>query len=237
MSLFDNKYYKTGDNVKNLVIFIHGYNGSPEAIDYAIQGLGTKLNDAVVVVPRAPYCCEKNGDNLQWLSFYKVDPEVRFRNPEVSVKEIWEIFDQLGDDFAEVAQKMNEFVTEQQNKWGVNDKHTFLAGFSQGAMIAIYTSLTRKTEIAGCIDVAGIVAGSSKLEQGIISRPKFLLLHGKDDATIQYKTFAKTIEWFEEQKLLYRKYDFDGLMHRMNDAEMQVVAEFINSEGKVFPAL
>ena len=237
MSLFDNKYYKTGKNVKNLVVFIHGYNGSPEAIDYAIQSLRGKLNDAVIVVPRAPYLCEKDADNLQWLSFYKEDPEVRFRNPEASVEEIWDIFNRLGNDFAEVAQKMNEFVTEQQSKWDVDDSHTFLAGFSQGAMIAIYASLIRKTEIAGCIEVAGIIAGSSKLEQEIISRPKFLLLHGKDDATVQYKTFEQTIGWFNQQKLQYCKYEFEGVPHRMNDEEMRVVADFVNSGGKDFPTL
>lgn len=237
MSLFDNKYYKTEENVKNLVIFIHGYNGSPEAINYAIQGLMGGLKNAVVVVPRAPYICEKNEDNLQWLSFYKVDPEVRFRNPKAPVEEIWEIFNQLGNDFADVAQKMNEFVTEQQNKWGIDDNHTFLVGFSQGAMIAIYTSLIRKTQIAGCVEIAGIVAGSSKLECEILSRPKFLLLHGKDDATVQYKTFVKTVDWFDKQNLLYRKYEFEGVAHRMSDTEMKVVAEFINSEGKDFPTL
>ena len=63
LSLFDNKYYKVG-NAKKLIIFVHGYNGSPEAIDYAVQAFREKLNDAVVVVPRAPYVCEKNGDNL-----------------------------------------------------------------------------------------------------------------------------------------------------------------------------
>lgn len=228
MSLFDNKYYKVG-NPEKLVIFIHGYNGSPEAINYAVQSLSGKLNNAVIVVPRAPYKCEKDVDNLQWLSFYKEDPEVRFRNPEASIEEIWDIFNRLGDDFAHVAKQMNEFIDDQQKKWNIDDRHTFIMGFSQGAMISIYTALIRKNKIAGCIDVAGIVAGSSNLEKNIVSRPKFLLLHGKDDATVQYKTFAKTVSWFDKMQLDFKVSVFENLAHRMNDDEMQKAADFINS--------
>lgn len=228
LSLFDNKYYKVG-NAKKLIIFVHGYNGSPEAIDYAVQAFREKLNDAVVVVPRAPYVCEKNGDNLQWLSFYEQDPDVRFRNPESSVEEIFDIFNRLGDSFANVAREMNNFIDEQQKLWNISDENTFIMGFSQGAMISIYTSLTRKTKLAGCIAVAGIIPGQERLEKEIVSKPKFLVLHGKEDTTVQYKTFSRTIGWFSKQDISFEKAEFEGLAHRMNDEEMQAAANFVNS--------
>ncbi len=228
LSLFNNKYYKIG-NPKKLVIFIHGYNGSPESIDYAVQALITKLDDAVVIVPRAPYACEKNGDNLQWLSFYEQDPKVRFRNPDAGVEEIFDIFNRLGDSFANVATQMNDFINEQQKLWGISDKSTYIMGFSQGAMISMYTALTRKTKLAGCIVIAGIVPGRDRLEKEISSRPPFLILHGKSDVTVQYKTLPTTMKWMEQQNIDFKKFEFDGLIHRMNDEEMQVVANFINS--------
>ena len=229
LSLFDNKCYKSKGETQKLVIFIHGYNGSPEAIDYAVQWLREKLVNCILVVPRAPYKCEKNADNLQWLSFYKQDPDVRFRNSEASIEEIFDIFNRLGDDFAEVAKKMNLFIDEQQNKFGIDDAHTYIMGFSQGAMIAIYTSLTRKNKLAGCVGVAGIVPGKDRLKHEIVSKPKFLLLHGKDDVTVQYKTLPHTLSWFAEQKLEFENFEFEALAHQMNEAEMQKAAEFINS--------
>ncbi len=229
VSLFDNKYYKAAEKPEKLVIFIHGYNGTPEAIDYAVQMLRAKLDNAVIVVPRAPFKCEKDGDNLQWLSFYKVDPEVRFRNPAASVAEIFDIFNRLGEDFAAVAKQMNEFIDEQQKLWQIDDAHTYIMGFSQGAMISIFTALTRRHRLAGCVAVAGIVAGRDLLEKSIASRPSFLLLHGRDDATVQYKTLPTTLKWFEQQKLDFKVLEFDNLAHRMNEAEMQAAADFINS--------
>lgn len=229
LSLFDNKYYKSSEKPEKLVIFIHGYNGTPEAIDYAVQILRAKLKGAVIVVPRAPFKCEKNGDNLQWLSFYKVDPEVRFRNPEASTEEIFDIFNRLGQDFAAVAAQMNEFIDKQQKLWQIDDAHTYVMGFSQGAMISIFTALTRRHRLAGCVAVAGIVAGRDELEKRIVSKPKFLLLHGRDDATVQYKTLPETLKWFGQHKLDFRVAEFDNLAHRMNEPEMQTAADFINS--------
>lgn len=228
LSLFDNKCYKVGEP-KKLVVFVHGYNGTPEAIDYAVQLLRAELQDAVVVVPRAPYPCEKNAENLQWLSFYEEDPLIRFRNPEASIEEIFDIFNRLGNSFANVAAQMNAFIDEQQSLWNIDDAHTYIMGFSQGAMISIYTALTRKRKLGGCIAVAGIIAGKDRLAKEIVSRPNFLVLHGRDDMTVQYKTLPKTLEWLKDNNVFFDVFEFDGLAHRMNKEEMQKAAEFINS--------
>ena len=230
LSLFDNKCYKCGESVKKLVVFVHGYNGTPESINYAVQWLSSKLNDAVIVVPQAPYACEKDADNLQWLSFYKSDPEVRFRQPCTPTAEIFEIFNRLGDDFAQVAQQMNDFISEQQKIWQVDDEHTFVMGFSQGAMISMYTALTRGKVLGGCVAVAGIIAGKDRLATEIVSRPPFLVLHGRDDVTVQYKTLPDSLKWLKAHNVDYTLFEFDNLAHRMNEEEMQKAADFINSK-------
>ena len=230
LSLFDNKYYKTGRPEK-LVIFVHGYNGSPEDIDYAMQWLRERLDNAVLVVPRAPFVCEKNAANLQWLSFFKEDPNMRFRNPETPIKEIFAIFSRLAADFRRVAGQMNAFVSEQQKIWQVDDAHTYLAGFSQGAMITIYTALTRPRCLGGAAAIAGIVPGLGVLDKEICSRPPFLIMHGREDATVQYKTLPQTLQWFTARKIPHRVFEFDGLAHKMNEAEMQKLADFVNFGG------
>lgn len=231
VSLFNNKCYKCGkcgENPKKLVIFIHGYNGSPEAIHYAIQWLIESLEDAVVVVPRAPYSCEKNAENLQWLSFFKSDPEIKFRNPTTPTYEIFEIFNRLADDFSQVAATMNEFIDEQQHLWNVTDENTYLVGFSQGAMISIYTALIRRQKLGGCISVAGIIPGKDKLAGEIVSYPPFLLLHGRDDTTVQFKTVSETQNWLRNHGINFEFFDFVGLAHRMNKEEIEKAADFIN---------
>lgn len=230
MSHFDNKYYKTGEKTEKLVVFIHGYNGSPEAVDYAVQWLRGFLRNAVLVVPRAPYACEKDADNLQWLSFYQVDPESRFRNVETSTDEIFGIFDALAPSFADAAAGMNVFIDEMQRKFGIDDAHTYVAGFSQGAMLTFLTALSRKHRLGGAVMVAGITAARPRLENEIRSKPPFLLLHGQDDTTVQFKTLPYTLAWFEEHGIKYECHTYPGLAHRMNEAEMETAARFINEK-------
>ena len=227
LSHFDNKYYKIGVNPQKLIIFIHGYNGSPEAIDYAIQSLREKLHNAVLVVPRAPFECEKDVNNLQWLSFYQVDPKAEFRNPDSSVEKIFGIFDALAPSFEQTAAQMNDFVDEMQQLFGIEDKNTYIAGFSQGAMIALYTALSRRQNLGGCVMLSGIVAGRPLLEKNIVSTPKLLILHGEDDATVQYKTLPTTLKWLDNQNISYKCLTYKGLAHRMNDEEMQQLTEFV----------
>lgn len=226
MSLFNSNCFKVGTPNK-LIVFIHGYNGNPEDIEYAEKWLENYVENAVIVLPRAPFACEKNKEKLQWLSFYKVDPDVRFRNPEASVEEIFDIFDRVGADFENVAEQLNQFIDEKQKEFGIGDENTFIMGFSQGAMLSIYTALTRKHCVAGCIPIAGIITDISRLADKIVSRPKFLIMHGRDDATVQYKTLPTTINWFSNNKLDFVKYEFDNLAHRMSENEMKTAGEFI----------
>lgn len=227
LSLFNSTYFNKGYPQK-LLIFLHGYNGSPEDTDYAVQWLKKYLENTVVVVPRAPFKCEKNPANLQWLSFYEQDPDARFRHPEASVDEIFDIFNRLGDSFACMAQQINDFIDEQQLKFFISDQNTYLMGFSQGAMLSVYTSLTRKHKLAGCISVAGIIPGKDRLAKEIVSKPQFLLLHGKSDSTVQYKTLPHTLAWLKKQQIPFEHYEFEDLAHRMSEDEMKKAAEFVN---------
>lgn len=231
MSRFNNKCYKSDEMPKKLVVFIHGYNGTPEAIDYAVQSLVDKLEDAIVVVPEAPETCEKNSDNKQWLSFYQVDPGSDFRNPKTTTEGIFEIFNKLALSFSEVAKNINYFVDELQSQFQIVDKNTYLVGFSQGAMLSLYACLIRKAEIGGCVMNAGIVAGKDLLAKEVVSRPKILMLHGEEDETVQYKTLPTSINWLLEQGIDVRCYTYPNLAHRMNDDEMQKAADFINARS------
>lgn len=230
MSRFNNKCYRNVQNPKKMAIFIHGYNGRPEAIDYAVQDLAAKLNDdTVVVVPQAPEICEKDAANLQWLSFYEVDPTAEFRNPAVSTEDIVEIFNKLSHSFSRVAKEINLFVDEMQAQFGITDENTYLVGFSQGAMLSLYASLIRPKEIGGCVMNAGIVAGKDLLEKEMCSKPRLILLHGQDDVTVQYKTLPYTLDWLIRHGLNPGCKTYPNLAHRMCSRQMQDAADFINS--------
>ena len=125
---------------------------------------------------------------------------------------------------------MNVFVDEMQQQFGIDDKNTYIMGFSQGAMLTLYTALSRKNKIGGAVMIAGIIAGRPLLEQDMRSKPKILLLHGQEDTTVQFKTLPHTLLWLEEHGLKYECHTYPNLAHRMLEEEMRQAGRFINSD-------
>ena len=58
-----------------------------------------------------------------------------------------------------------------------------------------------------------------------------LIMHGREDATVQYKTLPQTLQWFAAKKIPHWVFELDGLAHKMNEVEMQKLADFVNFGG------
>ena len=212
---------------KKLVVFLHGYQDCAEHIERKTIEL-QKMDNIALHIPQAPFANEVDLSKRQWYSIHQFDPEDRRRNA-VSWDEFVDFYNRMTVGLVSANYYILQYIDGLLSEYNLSYEDLFLCGFSQGAMITIATSLTRNSEIGGAISIAGIVPGYELLPAEIISKPSFLLLHGKEDVTVQYKTTPKTLKWFEEQNIKIKWYDFAELAHRMNDSEMQKVADFINS--------
>ena len=230
MSHYVHKCYKIGKKTKKLVFFIHGYNGSAADIDYAAQMLMAKLDGVCLVLPEAAEICEKNPEKKQWFSLRKFDPQDLRRNAQTSVEQVVDIYSHAGEDMLKVAQNLNQMIDESQQEYQIGDDETYIMGFSQGAMLAIFTSLIRKNPVKACLALSGIVAGKKKKKKNILSHPKVFMFHGKDDLSVQYKTLDFSLNWLAEHHVPVTDFRYDGLAHRMIDDEMVVIAKEILSD-------
>lgn len=229
--MFEYKQYISGDKPQNLLIFLHGYNGSIADHQYAIEWLQKYLQSAVLIVPEAPEICDKNPDKKQWFGMLKYDPENTRANPETPIEKIFEIYNAAAAEVSANAERLNKFISAMQKQFGFSDSQTYLAGFSQGAMLTIYTALTREAPLAGGFVLSGLVAGEKLLAQSIKSRPPLYLFHGKDDLKVQYKTLELTQKWLQNHQVAIQTQTYADLAHRMNEAEMQKVAQIINNRA------
>ena len=229
--MFEYKQYISGDKPQNLLIFLHGYNGSIADHQYAIEWLQKYLQSVVLIVPEAPEICDKNPDKKQWFGMLKYDPENTRAKPETPTEKIFEIYNTAADEISANAERLNDFISAMQKQFGFVDSQTYLAGFSQGAMLTIYTALTRNAPLAGGFVLSGLVAGEKRLAQSIKSRPPLYLFHGQDDLKVQYKTLAATQKWLQNHQVAIQTQTYADLPHRMNEAEMQKVAQIINNRA------
>lgn len=230
MSHYVHKCYKKGERPNKLVFFIHGYNGSAEDIDYAAQMLLAKLDNVCLVLPEATDVCEKNPEKKQWFSLRQFDPQDLRRNAQTSALQVVDIYNHYGEDMLKVAKNLNQMLDDLQQEYQIGDDKTYIMGFSQGAMLAIFTSLIRKNPVKACFALSGIVAGKDELAKNILSHPKVFMFHGKYDLSVQYKTLDFSLNWLKEHNVFVTDFRYDGLAHRMIDEEMDIIAKEILAE-------
>ena len=157
-----------------------------------------------------------------------VDPERKRRKPETPTDEIVAIYNKTGQRVSKAAKEINRFITALQKQYSISNKNSYIMGFSQGAMLAIFTGLTRRYKLGGVFPFAGIVCGKDELEKEISSRPDVYLFHGTDDLFVQYKTLAFTKEWLETHGVSWEAVEYHGIEHRLIEDEMEDAAEIIN---------
>lgn len=215
-------------NASKLIVFLHGYNSCIADVEpYALM-LADKLSQTMIIVPEADMVSERNPLKKQWYALTDVDPDKRRRKPETSTDEIVEIYNKTGQRISKTAKNVNRFITSLQKQFHIANKNTFIMGFSQGAMLAIFAGLTRRYKLGGVFPFAGIVCGKDTLEKELISRPDVYLFHGTSDLAVQYKTLAFTKEWLETHGISWEAVEYHGIEHRLIEDEMDDAAEIIN---------
>ena len=228
MSEFKYQSIATDKDICRLVIFLHGYTSNADDVMPYAQTLASYLKHTLIVVPESDMVSERRDDKKQWYALYDLDPNKRRRLPETPTADIIEIYNKTGQRISKVAKRLNRFISELQKKHHIRNKNTFIMGFSQGAMLAIYAGLTRRYNLGGIFPFAGIVCGKDLLEKEITARPEVYLFHGTKDLSVQFKTLEFTKEWLEQHDISWAAIEYDGIEHKLTEEEMADAAEIIN---------
>jgi phospholipase/carboxylesterase len=227
MDTFDYQVLGNTKTPSSLIIFLHGYTSCSGDIYPFAEILAKKLPQAVVIVPEAKMISERNPQKKQWYPLLDVDPERKRRKPETSVTEIINIYNRTGERIRSISQQINRFITHLQKKFGIKNKNTYLMGFSQGAMIATYTGLSRRYTLGGVFQISGLISGEKTLENELKARPNVYLFHGTDDDFVQYKTLEFTKNWLDNHQVYWEALEYDALNHKLTEEEMDDAAEII----------
>lgn len=154
------------DTPTALLVLLHGADGD----ELQLAGIGARTPpDTLVALPRGPRSIA--GGRIGW---YRVG--------------VHEDGLQVVEDEAEDAlARLTAFIAQLQRRFDVAPARTWLAGFSQGAMLAAAAMLAVPARVAGVAMVSGRLPteaeGDVPCADGL-SHLRVLLVHGRDDATI-----------------------------------------------------
>lgn len=225
---FYSRYFTNCKKPQKLLVFLHGINNSLSDLRPFYQTFCQEVKGLVVAAPQGEFRSEKNHERKSWYKISGFDVDGRRFKEDTDVEEIARIYNQAAPVLAENALNLNDYLDRVQQKYGLDDAHTFVAGFSQGAMLALWTALIRKHKIAGCFVLSGFAAAHTALEPCIVSRPHVYLLHGEKDQRVLFKCMPYTKKWLQSQNVPVKTKSYAGLSHQISTEELSYMTEVMN---------
>lgn len=211
---------------QRLIIFLHGYIDNADYLDNTLQEFISEFNNTAVHLPQAPISCEILEDKRQWYSMHRFDPEDE-RKTVSSMEECIAIYDKMALGLEEARTYLDEYIDNCLNEYQLEDKDLYLCGFSQGAMMSIYTALMREKKIAGCVSFSGIMASHNFLLRHYRSTPNTLLIHGNKDNLVRFEALDFTKHNLEQIGCEVQTHIVNGGQHRISEDGLICARDFI----------
>jgi phospholipase/carboxylesterase len=146
-----------------LVILLHGYGADGNDLIGLASHWQARMPGAEFVAPHAPDPVPGAPSGFQWFPISRLDPH------------------EMQGGVAMAAPRIEEFLNQELERLQLPPERLVLAGFSQGAMLALHLGLRRVTPPAAIIGFSGLLASPPPDAH---ARPPVLLTHGDVDNVI-----------------------------------------------------
>lgn len=197
-------------HTKRILILLHGYGSNAEDL----LSLGMKFRDLLpetaIISVNAPTKCEMQCDGYQWFS-------LKTMNLFSILKEI------------KISQKiLNNFIEKQLKKFNLKNSDLILCGFSQGAILSLYTGLRKNPAPLAILSFSGMLSDTMEtLKQEIQSKPKVFLCHGTADTMVPYINLERTEKILREFDIDYESHSIQDMGHMIDDECIKYARKFI----------
>lgn len=158
----------SGGMPKQAVVLLHGYGSDGnDLIGLAPHWQGI-LPDAVFISPNAPEPCRQLAFGFQWF-------DIAFEGDRLASR-------QLG--VAQARPVLVEFLEDLWGQTGILPENTMLAGFSQGAMMALHVGLSLQKPLMGIIAFSGAFVPPEGFGSDVMAKSPVCLVHGDSDEVV-----------------------------------------------------
>ena len=164
---------RNGQPPRQLVVLLHGYGADGNDLIDLGRHWGGLFPEALFVAPNAPEVCAQNPMGFEWF------PIGADRDPG------WM------QGIAIAAPVVNEFLEDIWTQTGLGPRDTVLAGFSQGAMLALTVGTALAEPLRAILSFSGAFIASEAFAAGLAAKPPVALMHGEDD-TVLDAGFSRT---------------------------------------------
>ncbi len=217
--MWNQKYfeYSKTKNPKYLVFLLHGYGSNGENLISLAREFEHVLPDAHYISPNAIEEWEGGfPDAFQWFSLYNG-------------------IDRKGlNDIAHHLKNSNKILTNfidfQLARFNLTPDKLFIAGFSQGGMMAMYQGMIMPQKPAGIISFSGKLVLPELVGDISKSKPEICLIHGEVDSVLPFECFTEAKKILTEQGIIHEAHSFPHLDHTIDINSVRVALNFIKKQ-------
>jgi len=199
----------SGEYPEHLCILLHGLGADGNDLIALAPLLAEVLPKARFIAPDAPEPCDMAPMGRQWFGLQ--DPAA----------------DVLEAGVARAGVDVNAYIDEMLEGLGLGPERLILAGFSQGAMTALYLGLRREVAPKAILSFSGALIAPQALVGEIRCRPPVCIIHGEADELVPVASATLAKEVLEAAKVPVECHLLEGLGHGIDDAALVLAAAFL----------
>ena len=189
---------------QQLVVFLHGYGADGNDLIGLAPHLQRVIPGAAFVAPNAPDRVPGAPSGFQWFPISRIDPH------------------EMRGGVALAAPRIGEFLDAELARLGLPPERLVLAGFSQGAMLALHLGLRRGP--AAIVGFSGLLA-EPPLAEG--PKPPILLTHGGADEVIPVGAMFAAAATLGAAGLAVQWHLAPGMGHGIDEKGLSLAGNFL----------
>ncbi|KAA2214787.1 alpha/beta hydrolase [Teichococcus oryzae] len=211
---------RSGHAPRVIVVLLHGYGADGNDLIDLAPHWAQAVPDALFISPHAPLPCEGGPYGRQWFSLQDRSPAMLLAGAQAA------------------RPLLDEAIAAECAAAGLPETHVALMGFSQGAMMALFTGLRRPAAPAAILAYCGRLIGEELLPAEIASRPPVLIVHGEVDEVVPAEASRAAEAALRQAGVPVESLYAPGLAHGIDDAGLSAGALFLQraAEGLSPPA-
>ena len=193
---------------KQLVMFLHGYGANGNDLIGLASPWQELLPDAAFVSPDAPEPMAGFG-GFQWFPIDRSDPMASARGVESA------------------APILNDFIDEELERFGFDERQLALVGFSQGTMMSLHVGLRRSVAPAAILAYSGMLAMPERLSGDVKVKPPIFLIHGDADPMIPVAALHAAVDQLGNAGLAVQWHVSRGVPHNIGPDGVELGGRFL----------
>jgi len=194
---------------KHLIVLLHGYGSDGNDLISLAPYWRDLLEDTLVVAPNAPWPCDVNAMGHQWFPL-ELDREISRLAGSGQARPV-----------------ITGFLEQLWAETGLSAAETVLAGFSQGAMMALDAGLRLNDTLLGIVAFSGGIISPETIGAELKSKPPVCLVHGAEDDVVPVGMSVRGGEALRAAGLEVQVHVSPGAGHTIAPDGLEVATAFI----------